>query len=235
MPKGTERGLAMPVSGFDGQVALAVVACWMKPLYTYPADALQFVETVAESLLATGEPHVSRVTYRGRQTVMKVRLHQAERAQLNFAAAASHELRTPLHQLTAAATLLRAALQPVLDTPRRSIGSASPALDVSPILIDPVVAATTTATDMEPASATHDPTIRPNSAEAGPWPASSASMSIRSNSSDSRPKRSVLKLIGFEDRSEALEQLDIIETNGLAFGTILEHLIDTFDLVRLTK
>jgi len=167
--------------------------------------------------------------------VMKVRLHQAERAQHNFAAAASHELRTPLHQLAAAATLLHAALQPVSDTPRRSVGSASPALDVSPIPIDPVVAATTTATGMEAASAAHDPMVRQHSAEAGPWPSSSASMPSRSNSSDSEPKRPTLKLIGFEDRLEALEQLDIIEMNGLALGTILESLIDTLDLGRLTN
>jgi hypothetical protein len=66
MPKGTETSLAMPVFGFDGQAAFAVVACWMDPLYTYPAGAVQFVETIAESLLASGEPHASRVTYRGR-------------------------------------------------------------------------------------------------------------------------------------------------------------------------
>lgn len=55
MPKGTETSLAMPVFGFDGQVAFAVVACWTDPLYTYPAGALQFVETIAGSLLASGE------------------------------------------------------------------------------------------------------------------------------------------------------------------------------------
>ncbi|WVR06694.1 hypothetical protein IAU60_003726 [Kwoniella sp. DSM 27419] len=95
MPPGTETSMAMPIFGFDGQVAFAVVACWTDPLYTYPAGALQFVETIAGSLLAS---------------VMKERLHQAERAQLNFAAAASHELRTPLHQINAAASLLRSVL-----------------------------------------------------------------------------------------------------------------------------
>ncbi|OCF44334.1 hypothetical protein I317_01779 [Kwoniella heveanensis CBS 569] len=102
MPPGTETSMAMPVFGFDGQVAFAVVACWTDPLYTYPAGALQFVETIAGSLLAS---------------VMKERLHQAERAQLNFAAAASHELRTPLHQINAAASLLRTALHGVLEGP----------------------------------------------------------------------------------------------------------------------
>ncbi|WVF69066.1 hypothetical protein IAT40_003840 [Kwoniella sp. CBS 6097] len=102
MPPGTETSMAMPVFGFDGQVAFAVVACWTDPLYSYPAGALQFVETIAGSLLAS---------------VMKERLHQAERAQLNFAAAASHELRTPLHQINAAASLLRTALHGVLEGP----------------------------------------------------------------------------------------------------------------------
>nr|XP_019013177.1 uncharacterized protein I206_02675 [Kwoniella pini CBS 10737]OCF51958.1 hypothetical protein I206_02675 [Kwoniella pini CBS 10737] len=110
MPPGTETSMAMPVFGFDGQVAFAIVACWTDPLYTYPAGAMQFVETIAGSLLAS---------------VMKERLHRAERAQLNFAAAASHELRTPLHQINAAASLLRMALHAVLEnegneTPRVS-------------------------------------------------------------------------------------------------------------------
>ena len=42
--------------------------------------------------------------------MIKGRLYQAERAQLNFAAAASHELRTPLHQINAAAALLHQSL-----------------------------------------------------------------------------------------------------------------------------
>lgn len=58
---------------------------------------------------------------------MKERLHQAERAQLNFAAAASHELRTPLHQLNAAAALLRQCLQSSLVSPSHS-PQTSPAL-----------------------------------------------------------------------------------------------------------
>ncbi|KAK4686457.1 hypothetical protein P7C73_g3663, partial [Tremellales sp. Uapishka_1] len=95
MPPGTETSMAMPVFGFDGQVAFAVVACWTDPLYTYPSGAMQFVETIAGSLLAS---------------VMKERLHRVERAQLSFAAAASHELRTPLHQLNAAAAMLRQSL-----------------------------------------------------------------------------------------------------------------------------
>lgn len=69
-----------------------------------------------------------------RQTVMKERLHQAERAQLSFAAAASHELRTPLHQINAAATLLRSALHPHFSTPRSSpsLNPASQAPTASP-------------------------------------------------------------------------------------------------------
>lgn len=55
MPAGTETSMAMPVFGFDGQVTFAVVACWTDPLYTYPAGAMQFVETIAGSLLASGE------------------------------------------------------------------------------------------------------------------------------------------------------------------------------------
>ncbi len=55
MPPGTETSLAMPIFGFDGQVSFAVVACWTDPLYSYPAGALQFVETIAGSLLASGE------------------------------------------------------------------------------------------------------------------------------------------------------------------------------------
>lgn len=55
MPPGTEASLAMPVFGYDGQVAFAVVGCWTDPLFSYPAGALQFVETIAGSLLASGE------------------------------------------------------------------------------------------------------------------------------------------------------------------------------------
>ncbi|WVQ84282.1 hypothetical protein IAT38_006434 [Cryptococcus sp. DSM 104549] len=113
MPPGTETSLAMPVFGFDGQVAFAVVACWKDPLYTYPSGALQFVETIAGSLLAS---------------VMKERLHQAERAQLNFAAAASHELRTPLHQINAAASLLRTFLSSILEQPVAEPSSLPPPL-----------------------------------------------------------------------------------------------------------
>jgi hypothetical protein len=54
MPSGTEASLAMPVFGYDGQVAFAVVGCWKDPLFTYPAGSLQFVETIAGSLLASG-------------------------------------------------------------------------------------------------------------------------------------------------------------------------------------
>lgn len=47
---------------------------------------------------------------------MKGKLYHAERAQLNFAAAASHELRTPLHQINAAASLLRGSLHAAFTT-----------------------------------------------------------------------------------------------------------------------
>lgn len=61
--------------------------------------------------------------------MLKERLYQAERAQLNFAAAASHELRTPLHQINAAASLLRSALDQALasfETPPSEDPSTSP-------------------------------------------------------------------------------------------------------------
>ena len=238
MPKGTETSLAMPVFGFDGQVAFAVVACWTDPLYTYPAGALQFVETIAGSLLASGEFRREPWRYEARLiSVMKERLHQAERAQLNFAAAASHELRTPLHQLTAAATLLRAALQPVLDTPRGSIGSISPPLDASRRLsVDPVIADATAATGMEAISAEHETVARKLSVDrAGVSTPSSASRSTRSNSSGVAHRRPPFKSIASEDRLDALQQLDTIEMNGLALGTILENLIDTLDIGRLTS
>ncbi len=62
---------------------------------------------------------------------MKERLHQAERAQLSFAAAASHELRTPLHQINAAAALLRSSLHPYFSSPRNSPSLAPPAFQPS--------------------------------------------------------------------------------------------------------
>ncbi len=107
--------MAMPVFGFDGQVAFAVVACWTDPLYTYPTGAMQFVETIAGSLLASGECTGSSLA--DFRSVMKERLHHVERAQLSFAAAASHELRTPLHQLNAAAAMLRQTLGAALVSP----------------------------------------------------------------------------------------------------------------------
>ncbi|ODN74183.1 hypothetical protein L202_07633 [Cryptococcus amylolentus CBS 6039] len=150
MPPGTETSMAVPVFGFDGQVAFAVVACWKDPLYTYPSGALQFVETIAGSLLAS---------------VLKERLHKAERAQLNFASAASHELRTPLHQINAAASLLRSFVQPMFDSMRG----------------DEVV---------------HVPA---------------------------------------EDRVEIVQQLEIIESNGLSLGNILENIIDTLDIGKMAS
>ncbi|KAL7420450.1 hypothetical protein Q5752_004400 [Cryptotrichosporon argae] len=165
MPGGTETSLAMPVFGFDGQVAFAVVACWTDPLFSYPSGTIQFVETIAGSLLAS---------------VMKEKLHQAERAQLSFASAASHELRTPLHQINAAAALLRSNLQLDLVSP-----AASPRPAYTPGLSDVLT----------PSSMALD---------AGP----------------------------LESRTEALAQLEIIESNGQALGNILENLIDTLNLGR---
>ncbi|TYJ53875.1 hypothetical protein B9479_005497 [Cryptococcus floricola] len=150
MPPGTETSMALPVFGFDGQVAFAVVACWKDPLYTYPSGALQFVETIAGSLLAS---------------VLKERLHKAERAQLNFASAASHELRTPLHQINAAASLLRSFVQPVFDAMRGD----------------------------------EDVHFPP------------------------------------EDRVEIVQQLEIIESNGLSLGNILENIIDTLDIGKMAS
>ncbi|RSH83027.1 hypothetical protein EHS25_005737 [Saitozyma podzolica] len=157
MPPGTETSMAMPVFGFDSQVAFAVAACWTDPLYTYPAGAMQFVETITGSLLAS---------------VMKEKLYQVERAQLNFAAAASHELRTPLHQTYAAAALLR-------DSLRAAMGEPSFEENLDP------------STD----SAQTSPRCPP------PTPVA----------------------------------LEIIETNGLAFGHILENIIDTLDIGRMSE
>jgi len=148
---------------------------------------------------------------------MKERLHQAERAQLSFAAAASHELRTPLHQITAAATLLRSTLQPALgrdadDTSLHSARSVSP-----------------------PGSSRRPSTQerRVSDSSIGSHPVGPVS---RSGSVDSDvPLRPALRSISSEDRIDALQQLDIIETNGLALGTILENLIDTLDIGRLTS
>ncbi|AFR98512.2 hypothetical protein C343_06491 [Cryptococcus neoformans C23] len=152
MPPGTETSLALPVFGFDGQVSFAVVACWKDPLYTYPAGAMQFVETIAGSLLAS---------------VLKERLLQAERAQLNFASAASHELRTPLHQINAAANILRTSLQPVLQS---------------------------------------------------------------SDAPGELPSR-----LSADDRQEVLAQLDLIDSNSLSLAGILENVIDTLDVGKMSE
>ncbi|EAL17185.1 hypothetical protein CNBN0140 [Cryptococcus deneoformans B-3501A] len=152
MPQGTETSLALPVFGFDGQVSFAVVACWKDPLYTYPAGAMQFVETIAGSLLAS---------------VLKERLLQAERAQLNFASAASHELRTPLHQINAAANILRTSLQPVLQS---------------------------------------------------------------SYAPDETPSQ-----LSADDRQEVLAQLDLIDSNSLSLAGILENVIDTLDVGKMSE
>jgi hypothetical protein len=54
MPSGSETSMAMPVFEFNGQVAFALVGCWTDPLYTPPAGAMQFLETIAGGLLASG-------------------------------------------------------------------------------------------------------------------------------------------------------------------------------------
>jgi hypothetical protein len=54
MPSGAETSMARPVFGSGGQIAFAVAACWTDPLYSPPAGAMQFVETIARSLLASG-------------------------------------------------------------------------------------------------------------------------------------------------------------------------------------
>ena len=114
---------------------------------------------------------------------MKERLHRAERAQLNFAAAASHELRTPLHQINAAASLLRSALDAQLSTPAES----------------PSVMNINT-----------PPFILPS------------------------PER-ISSTLSPEDRLEVLSQLEIIEANGSSLGHILENIIDTLDIGRLSS
>jgi signal transduction histidine kinase len=111
---------------------------------------------------------------------MKEKLHQAERAQLSFAAAASHELRTPLHQINAAASLLRHSLHAAMD----QLG--------------------------------------------GEMPVELASSTVRN------PPSPVPVSVSLEDRVEALAQLEIIEANGLALGHILENIIDTLDIGRLS-
>lgn len=147
---------------------------------------------------------------------MKERLHQAERAQLSFAAAASHELRTPLHQITAAATLLRSTLQPALA--RTASPSPSPAPSSS-------------------AHASPRPPFeeRTESSDTSGTEESEAPTTTSASTDSDRPVRPTLRSISSEDRSDALQQLDIIETNGLALGTILENLIDTLDIGRLTS
>lgn len=111
---------------------------------------------------------------------MKEKLHQAERAQLNFAAAASHELRTPLHQINAAASLLRHSLHAAMDQPGEELS-----------------------VELASTKATKSPS---------PIPVP----------------------VSLEDRVEALAQLEIIEANGLALGHILENIIDTLDIGRLS-
>jgi signal transduction histidine kinase len=117
---------------------------------------------------------------------MKEKLHQAERAQLNFAAAASHELRTPLHQINAAAALLRQSLQHAL--------TASPA---------------------------GSPSLAKDDAGPPGVPAEGGG----------RPDRPPF---GAEDKADAMAHLDMIETNGEALGQILENIIDTLDIGRLS-
>ena len=113
---------------------------------------------------------------------MKERLHQAERAQLTFAAAASHELRTPLHQINAAASLLRSLLHPQSSSPRDS------------------------------------PSLAPTNSA----PVASSG-------------RTAGQAIPIDDRVESLAQLEIIEANGIALGSILENIIDTLDIGRLSS
>jgi signal transduction histidine kinase len=119
---------------------------------------------------------------------MKERLHQVERSQLNFAAAASHELRTPLHQINAAATLLRSVLEHTLHSPIQTHPALNPQSSKNPPL------------QVEPNSAAKD----------------HASFSS-------------------EDKIDAISQLEIIEANGLALGQILENIIDTLDIGRMTN
>lgn len=148
---------------------------------------------------------------------MKERLHQAERAQLNFAAAASHELRTPLHQINAAASLLRALLQN---------GFLSPAS--SPSLAE------------KPPPVTKSQTESPrNHEQAGQSPVTAVPIVQESNTQQitksPEADRPPLQRLPSEDRVDAMNQLEIIETNGLALGTILENIIDTLDIGRLTS
>ena len=49
-----------------------------------------------------------------------------------------------------------------------------------------------------------------------------------------KAERPSLRSIPSDDKADALNQLDLIETNGIALGTILENIIDTLDIGRLT-
>jgi signal transduction histidine kinase len=118
---------------------------------------------------------------------MKERLHQVERSQLNFAAAASHELRTPLHQINAAATLLRTVLQQALNSPAHPSS---------------VLSASGTSHHTNESAPTSPPLMIPS--------------------------------FSHEDKSDAISQLEIIEANGSALGNILENIIDTLDIGRMS-
>lgn len=150
---------------------------------------------------------------------MKERLHQAERAQLNFAAAASHELRTPLHQINAAASLLRAALENGFMTPQGSPGLGN----VLPPILEGQL------------STLRSPFDKPHVADKTPSPTNDNSPNdSRATEAPVEDQRPSLQRVPSEDRRDALSQLEIIETNGLALGTILENIIDTLDIGRLT-
>jgi signal transduction histidine kinase len=187
---------------------------------------------------------VNHVSHRGvdrtklTSAVMKERLHQAERAQLNFAAAASHELRTPLHQINAAASLLRATLQNGFLTPKSSpsLGLSPPKqpLVESPLPLPPLAQPPLDKPSDETPKTSKDETIKvvqpPASAPGG-----STTSGLPLKRSKDGLERPSLRHLPSDDKADALAQLEIIESNGMALGTILENIIDTLDIGRLTS
>lgn len=151
---------------------------------------------------------------------MKEKLHQAERAQLNFAAAASHELRTPLHQINAAAALLRQTLQSALaDSPVSS-----------PPLAPQSESNGSMASDV-PSSDVSSQSVYLDERFSVPQPRPAAKPLQAVPGTSRMPDR----ILGAEDRADAMSQLEMIEANGLALGQILENIIDTLDIGRVSN
>lgn len=148
---------------------------------------------------------------------MKEKLHQAERAQLNFAAAASHELRTPLHQINAAAALLRQSLQHALvPSPANS----------------PVASRSSSLHPSELSTGTNNGSSISGSSD------SPDTLDTRDDSNSTQTTRTSRESLhtgfGREEKHDAMAHLEMIEANGIALGQILENIIDTLDIGRLS-